>query len=165
MSIEDWTVQWERAVSASQKDMQFFVGRTNPATLYQNMVAYVDPLCPCQPGHEEWASIDKAVPGQDGKGRDCLFLQVSQPATFRVLFWWDADGVSTNDGDENAPRYDYYASIPFGYGCSWASYPVEDGEYLCRFERRRIQIVKKIATMKEAEETIRSIVSGPQEMH
>ena len=68
MRFEDWTRLWEALASASQKDMQFFMGIEKPVTLYQSTLAYVDPTCPCQPGYEEWAFIDKAVPGHDEKG-------------------------------------------------------------------------------------------------
>lgn len=150
MKFAAWARLWERQACASQQEMQFFVGADPPRTVYQQTIAFVDPACPCRPGHEEWAYIEHAHSGTDVEGRACFFLQVSQPATFRVLFWYDSEGVATDDSVEDAPRYWYQVSVPFGHGCSWVSYPEEDGEYLCCFEGRRIRVLEKLATMGEA---------------
>jgi hypothetical protein len=107
--------------------------------------------CTCRPGHQEWAYIEGARPGTYGEEEHaCYFLQVSRPANFRVLFWYDPEGVTTDESDASAPRYWYHASVPFGGGCSWMSYPEEDGEFLCCFEGRRIRVLEKLATMDQA---------------
>ena len=154
-----WSNTWERQATATQPDLYFFVGQSVPTTFYPHArtggdmtIAYVDPTCPYQPAHESWAQVlsTRVGVGPSPTFVPCLWLQVSQPALFKVLFWYDPHGVPIDPWDNASPTYWYQSSFVLAHGCSWVDYPIEGGEYECTFERRSIRVIRKLRTLKEA---------------